>query len=756
MISKKITHSKIDFQEKSMPIYIHEKDKIYHLKTVNSSYVIKVQPQGQLSQLYWGPLLETDRLSQLARMYDRGYTEKAEDIDLGSMEDINPSECPCYGQGDFRPPMIEVRNTDGSSIVDFRFKSAEQIQGKPELPGLPALYAEKEEEAETLKIVLKDSLTQLELTLLYSIFHSFDAVIRSASITNLSDQNVRLERMMSSAVHIPETGLDMISLSGSWGRERHLYRQNLRSGSISIESTRGESSHQQSPFIALMESSANETQGSVYGFSLIYSGNFLAQAEVDQFDTTRVLMGINPFDFSWLLTPGESFQTPETVMVYSSSGLEGMSRSYHNLYRKHLARGFWRDRERPILANNWEATYFDFDADKIESIATTAGEAGIELFVLDDGWFGHRDSDNSSLGDWFVYKEKLPGGLKDLSERVQHQGLKFGLWFEPEMISPDSELYRENPDWCVHVPGRKRTEIRNQLVLDITRQEVRDYIVERVSSIIEENGISYVKWDMNRPLTEMGSAKLPAERQREFAHRYCLGMYDMMDRVTSRFPEILFESCSGGGARFDGGVMHYMPQAWTSDDMDPWERLKIQWSTSLVFPASMMGAHVCSSPNHSTGRETPLKTRAAVAMSGAFGYELDLTQFSTEELEEVKTQVAYFKEIRRLVQFGDFYRLRSPYESDDGSWMYVNQNRFEAFVMFTKVVNPPNPPVSRIPLRGLDSKADYRVVEGFQEGLKITRDSGEIYNGSLLMNAGLPVPRIHGQLQSMVWRLVKV
>lgn len=737
-----------------MGIRVDREKGIFHLQGESTSYILKVMPQGHLAHLYWGRSLEDQDLEYLLKHFDRDYRQDGENKDYTEKRDELPSEYPSYGMSDFRPPALELRNADGSSLVDLRFIESRVFPGKPGLEGLPAVYVESEDEAETLELTLADKQTGVEVVLLYTVFRHSDALARSARICNRGQEAVRLEGALSMGIDFRDSGYHIISLSGAWGRERRLNRQPLKAGSFLIESTRGESSHQQSPFLALAEPDCNETSGSVYAFSLVYSGNFLARAEVDPYSTTRVLMGINPFDFSWLLEPGEDFQTPEVVMVHSYTGLGDMSRNYHKLYRTRLARGLWRDKERPVLVNNWEATYFDFDADKIVSIAKAGKEAGAELFVLDDGWFGHRDSDNSSLGDWFVYKEKLPLGLEDLAKRVNEEGLRFGLWFEPEMVSPDSELYRNHPDWCIHVQGRKRTEIRNQLVLDISRKDVRDYVVNGLIKLIKSCPIAYIKWDMNRPLTEMGSAALPPERQRELAHRYCLGVYDMMERVCSAFPEILFESCSGGGARFDPGVMYYMPQAWTSDNMDPLERLKIQWSTSLVFPASMMGAHVCSSPNHSTGRETPLATRAAVAMSGAFGYEVDLSQFSAEEMEEVRVQVAFFKEIRSLVQFGDFYRLRSPYETREGSWMYVSPDKREVFVMYCKIRNQTNPPVSVLKLDGLDRQYRYRIVEGFREGLHPLQAKCEILGGDFLMKAGLAVPRIHGQLQTVVWRLI--
>lgn len=491
-----------------------------------------------------------------------------------------------------------------------------------------------------------------------------------------------------------------------------------------------------------MGDAADEHHGDVYGFSLVYSGNFLAQVEVDQFSTARLSMGINPFDFSWLLEPGESFQTPEVVMVHSSHGLGEMSRTFHRLYRSRLMRGAWRDKPRPILINNWEATYFQFTADKIERLAKAAAEVGIELFVLDDGWFGKRDDDTTSLGDWFVDKTKLPNGLADLAERVNRLGLSFGLWFEPEMISRDSELYRAHPDWCLHVPGYRRSEGRNQLVLDLTRPEVCDYIVKVVSDVLCSAPIHYVKWDMNRHMTEVGSAALPPDRQRETAHRYMLGLYRIMEEITSKFPHVLFESCSGGGGRFDPGILHFMPQTWTSDDTDAVERLKIQYGTSMVYPPIAMGCHVSSVPNHQTGRVTPLETRGDVAMFGNFGYELDLTSLSADELDAIRLQIEKYKGLRSLVQFGNFYRLRSPFAGDDAAWMYVSEDRGEAFVGYYRVLDRPGDRVRILRLAGLDSHRRYKIVE-----------TGWIHGGDELMHAGLTMPYLHGDFRSCTFRL---
>jgi len=497
--------------------------------------------------------------------------------------------------------------------------------------------------------------------------------------------------------------------------------------------------------MALLAKDATEDYGEVYGFSLVYSGSFLAQAEVDQYGIARVGIGLQPFNFQWLLEPGESFQAPEAVLVRSSQGLGGLSRTYHRLYRTRLCRGEFRDRKRPILINNWEATYFNFNADKIKEIAYAGKELGLELFVLDDGWFGKRDNDDSSLGDWVEDRRKLPEGLGKLGKDITAMGMEFGLWFEPEMVSPESDLYRKHPDWCLHVPGHKRSLARQQLVLDLSRKDVCDYIVESVSSVLSSAPITYVKWDMNRNMTEIGSALLPPERQRETGHRYILGLYDVMERIVSSFPHILFESCSGGGGRFDPGMLYYMPQTWTSDDTDAVERLKIQYGTSIVYPASSMGAHVSAVPNHQVHRSTPLETRGHVAMSGNFGYELDLTKLSEEEREDIRKQVTEYKELRMLIQYGDFYRLLSPFEGNETAWMFVSDDKKEAFATYFRVLAEPNPPLRRLRLKGLDPVKSYRL-----------QHNGEVYRGDELMYFGLSLPQREGDFRSLLFILKEI
>jgi alpha-galactosidase len=725
-----------------MGIVYNHATKTFHLQANDTSYVMQIVRSGYLAHLYWGKKIRNVNGSRKLKFLDRPFSPNPDPSDRTFSLDTLPQEYPTYGNTDFRTPAYQVQLENGSMISDLRYKTHRIYKGKPKLKGLPATYVEHEDEAETLEIVLQDRVIGLHVTLLYTVYERWNVITRSVRFDNNGFERIKLLRALSMNIDFPHADYEWLHLPGAWARERAVERRPLVSGTQSIESRRGASSHQHNPFIALLQKGANEDYGEVYGFSLVYSGNFLAQIEVDQFRTTRVSMGINPFDFTWLLEPGESFQTPEVVMVYSDKGLNGMSQTYHQLYRTRLARGVYRDRQRPILINNWEATYFNFNEEKILRLAKTAAELGIELFVLDDGWFGKRDNDRSSLGDWFVDKRKLPNGLAGLAANINNMGMRFGLWLEPEMVSVDSELYRKHPDWCLHVPNRPRSEGRNQLVLDYSRKEVCDYIIQVISDVLASAPISYVKWDMNRHMTEIGSAALPPERQRETVHRYMLGLYRVMEEITSRFPYILFESCSGGGGRFDPGMLYYMPQTWTSDNTDAVARLKIQYGTSLVYPISAMGAHVSAVPNHQVHRITSLEMRGHVAMSGNFGYELDLTKLSEEEKAIVKQQVAFYKDIRRLVQFGTFYRILSPFEGNETAWMFVSEDKSEAFVAYFRVLAEANAPLSFLRLKGLDPNKDYEII-----------GSGEVYGGDELMYAGLNVPRRRGDFISVIWRL---
>ncbi len=725
-----------------MSIQFHKAEQIFHLQSNHTSYAFQLV-KGFPAHVYWGRAIRGNQLARIIQYRERAsFSPNPFPSERMISLDTIPLEYPAYGSGDFRHPAYQIQLPNGTTITEALYRQHRIYSGKPKLEGLPATYVEQDAEADTLELELFDPIAELTILLTYTVFNEHDAITRSVRFINEGAQDLNILRALSLCVDFNHSEYDILHLSGAWTRERHIERRALASGMQAVESRRGSSSHQQNPFVALLSKGANEDHGDVFGFSLVYSGSFVAQAEVDQFRTTRVSMGINPFDFNWLLQPGTSFQTPEAVMVYSPNGLGQMSRTYHKLYRTRLCRGEFRDSTRPVLVNNWEATYFNFTADKIESIAKVGRELGIELFVLDDGWFGSRNSDNSSLGDWIVDIQKLPNGLEDLVQRVRNLNMQFGLWFEPEMISPDSELYRKHPDWCLHVPDYRRTEARQQLILDFSRADVCEAIYSMISNVLKSAPITYVKWDMNRNMTEIGSALLPAARQKETAHRYMLGLYSVLEKITNENPHILFESCSGGGGRFDPGMLYYMPQTWTSDNSDAVSRLKIQYGTSIVYPTSTIGAHVSAVPNHQVHRMTSLDMRAHVAMSGNFGYELDLTKFTEDEKEAVKDQIELYKEIRSLVQFGDFYRLLSPFEGEETAWMIVAEDKSEAMVAYFRVLAEPNDPLNRLKLKGLDPNRDYTIVE-----------DGNTYGGDHLMYAGLVIPELKGDFQSRIWRM---
>jgi alpha-galactosidase len=745
-----------------MGILYDKNNQIFHLQGKAVSYIFQVI-EGYLVHVYWGKkirhLLPTE---QGVDVIQWGNTSSNHPNRLGLVQvqercsfhsnpvqgkkqfslDTLAQEFPQYGTSDQRHPVYQAELNDGTRITELTYESHQIIKGKPTLNGLPSVYAEATDEAETLIVTLVDTYSGLRAHLSYTVFEHTDAITRSVRYENTSDKRIVLNKAGSASIDLATSHFELIALPGAHVRERHINRTKLAAGNHRLESRRGSSSHQMNPFAALVHPTTTEDHGDVYSFSLVYSGNFAIETEIEQFGMTRVTVGINSFDFAWHLDPKSDFQAPEVVFVYSPNGLGGMSRTYHDLYRTRLCRGVHRDAVRPILINNWEATYFNFNADKIESIAKAGAELGIELFVLDDGWFGSRNNDDSSLGDWVVDTQKLPNGLDDLANRITNLGMQFGLWFEPEMVSPNSDLYRQHPDWCLHVPGRRRTEARDQLILDLSRQDVVDYLFESISAILKAAPISYVKWDMNRNFTEAGSALLEPSRQKETAHRYMLGLYQLLERIVTAFPDILFESCSGGGGRFDPGMLYYMPQTWTSDNTDAVERLKIQYGTSLVYPLSTMGAHVSAVPNHQVDRITSLKMRGDVAMSGNFGYELDLTHFTEEEREIVKGQTADYKEIRELVQQGHFYRLLSPFEGNETAWMVVSQDRREAVVFYFRTLAQPNAPLQRLKLNGLNPDFDY-VFAGNDEPV----------GGDLLMQHGWAVPYLKGDFASVWFKL---
>lgn len=710
-----------------MSIIFHEKTSVFHLYNEEISYIMMVLKNGHMGQLYFGKRIhDREDFSYLCENYCRAMGSYIFEGEKSLSLEHTKLEYGVYGNTDYRQPAVEVLQNNGSRISDFKYKSFSVVPGKPKLPGLPATYTEEDGEAETLFITLKDSVTGLLLKLSYTIFEKGGIIARNACFENEGEESLHLTTAMSLCMDLPDYDYEWIQFSGAWSRERHEKVRKLEQGIQSVGSRRGHSSHEHNPFVILKRPTADEFQGEAMGFSLVYSGNFLAQAEVDTHGSTRMLMGIHPDGFDWKLEKGESFQTPEAVMVYTDKGLNYLSQTFHKLYQRRLARGYWRDKARPILINNWEATYFDFTEERIVEIAKKAKECGVELFVLDDGWFGQRSSDRAGLGDWVANRERLPQGIEGLAERINNLGMKFGLWFEPEMVNKDSDLYRAHPDWILQTPGRTNSHGRFQHVLDFSRKEVVDAIYEMMHKILGNAKISYVKWDMNRSITECFSAALPADRQGEVFHRYILGVYDLYERLTSEFPEVLFESCASGGARFDPGILYYAPQGWTSDDTDAVERLKIQYGTSYCYPVSSMGSHVSVSPNHQLNRETPLYTRANVAYFGTFGYELDLNKLTEEEQEEVKKQIAFMKEYRELFQFGTFYRLSSPFEKNVTAWMSVSEDKKTAIVGWYRVLNPVNDSYTRLKLCGLIEDAEY-TIEG----------NNRSFFGDELMNLGL-------------------
>lgn len=712
-----------------MAIIFHESSKTFHLYNDSVSYLITILKNGQLGQLYFGERIhDREEFGYLLELRHRPMAPCVFEGDLVfSMEHLK-QEYPSYGAGDMRCPAFTIAQENGSRISEFTYTGYRILKGKPGLPGLPATYTEQPGEAETLELDLEDQLTGTKMTLRYSIFKDFAAVTRNVRFEQYGDMAVSLERAMSLSLDLPDKEYEMIELTGAWSRERHVKTRRLEHGIQAVYSMRGCSSANYNPFLALKRPETTENSGEVLGFSLVYSGNFLAQAEVDTYDVTRVTLGIHPENFSWPLKKGDSFETPEAVLVYGKHGLNDMSQTFHSLYRTRLARGIWRDQARPILINNWEATYFDFNEEKILEIAKTSKDLGIELFVLDDGWFGKRDSDTSSLGDWYVNKKKLPDGISGLGRKVEALGMKFGLWIEPEMVNKDSDLYRAHPDWMLSTPGRRTSHGRNQYVLDFSREEVVDGIYGQLQKIFADGSVSYVKWDMNRSMTEVYSRTADPGEQGMVMHKYILGVYRLYERLIERFPNILFESCASGGSRFDPGMLYYAPQCWASDDTDAVERLKIQYGTSFVYPVSSMGAHVSAVPNHQLLRYTPLNTRANVACFGTFGYELDITKLSEKEKEEIKAQTSFMKEYRSLIQQGTFYRLRSPFEGNVTSWMVVSQDQKQALVGYYRVLQQVNDAYHRIRLQGLNEEFKYHV----------SILNGDFY-GDELMRAGLVV-----------------
>lgn len=757
---------------------INIKNQIFTLHTKNSTYQMKVDEQNMLIHTYYGNRTDDTDCSYLIRMADRGFSGNIPGTDRERVYSLDflPQEFPVYGDGDYRVDCLKADLGSGVQDGMFFFDSYQVREGKYNIPGLPAFFSSEKSEGETLEIVLKDAVEEVYVHLLYGVFEELDIITRAAVVENRTEGDIQISRIMSACLDLGMGKYDLIHFYGKHAGERQMERNSLPHGITELRSTRGTSSHQHNPFVILADKDTTESTGECYSASFLYSGGFHAQAEVDQFNQTRLVIGIDDYDFSWKLKKGESFSTPEVCLTYSADGFSKLSQTLHQAIVSNLIRSCWKDRVRPILVNNWEATYFDFNEEKILTIAKKAKEAGVELFVLDDGWFGARNDDYRGLGDWYVNLEKLPDGISGLSKKVEELGLKFGLWVELEMVNKDSDLYRAHPDWIISAPNRFESHARHQNVLDFSRNEVVDYIYEMIAKVIRESSISYIKWDMNRYMSEPYSKGSAPCEQGKVMHKYILGVYDLYTRLTTEFPHILFESCASGGARFDPAMLYFAPQTWCSDDTDASERTKIQYGTSYVYPIVSMGSHVSAVPNHQMHRITPIETRANVAYFGTFGYELDLNLLSDAEIETVKKQIAFMKEHRELIQMdGDFYRLLSPFEGNETAWMVVSSDKTQAVAAFYQRLNKVNASWLRLKLDGLDANTKYevscdmapvtsydaKIAEAY--GHKTEEDSVKTYQayGDELMSAGIPIDREElnkkgGDFASLLYTLKKV
>lgn len=727
-------------------INFDEKNKVFHLHNNQISYLLSIEDGNTLAHLYFGKAIREYHGGLRYPRLDRGFSGNLPgSLDRTFSKDSLPQEYSCAGEMDFRTPATIVRQKDGSNATFLTYESYKIVQGKPNLEGLPHSWVKNKEEAATLIITLKDKYGDLKFDLLYTIYRDRPIIVRSVKVRNTGKDTLNLEKVSSMQMDFVDRNFDMITLPGAHAHERHMQRTRVNQGIHVYSSIRGTSSHQMNPFVALVDKDTTEFAGDAYGFAFVYSGNHKFEIEKDPYSQTRVVIGINDYNFNWELQAKDSFQTPEVIMAYSDNGLNKMSQAFHSLIHDRIIRSKYKDQVRPILVNNWEATYFDFTEEKLKPIVDDAKDMGIEMFVLDDGWFGHRDDDNSSLGDWAVFKKKFPNGLDHFADYVHQQGLKFGLWFEPEMISVDSNLYKKHPDYLMHVPGRKPSPARNQYVLDLGREEVRNNIFEQMKKILDSGKIDYIKWDMNRHLSDVYEADLPANRQGEVYHRYVLGLYDLLEKIVDRYPDLLIEGCSGGGGRFDAGMAYYNPQIWASDDSDAIDRLSIQYGTSLVYPQSMMTSHVSVSPNEQNGRITPFKTRGIVAMWGDLGYELDLTKMNEKDRQSVKEQVKEYKKIRKVTQYGTFYRLKNAQNSNQCAWETVSRDKNEVVLSVVKVMASAQPDFTKPKLVGLDPNKPYE-----------DQASHKVYGGDELMNLGIYDPIEHGDFKAYMYHFKAV
>ena len=728
-----------------MGIIYCEKDRTFTLQTKNTTYQMQVDRYGFLLHLYYGKKTDTC-MDYLLTYYDRGFSGNPYDAgeDRTYSMDTLPQEFPCYGNGDFRSTAFAVENADGSMSCDLRYKSHKIFDGKYNLEGLPAVYA-SEEEVQTLEILMEDPVTGVKVVLLYGVLPAQDIITRSVCVKNESSGKIFLNKIESASLDFLYGDYELLTFYGRHAMERNVQRVPVVHGTQKIGSVRGTSSHQYNPMMILAEKETTEDKGNCYAMSFVYSGCFQGEVLKDQLNQTRMMLGLQEEAFRYPLEAGEMFQAPEVILSYSSEGMNRLSQNLHHCIRQHICRGKYKEEIRPILINSWEAAYFDFTGDTIYELAKAAKEVNIDMLVMDDGWFGKRDDDNSGLGDWFVNEKKLGGTLGNLIKRINDLGVKFGIWIEPEMVSEDSDLYRKHPDWALTVPGRNPVRSRNQLVLDFSRKEVVDEIYDQICKVLDQGNIEYVKWDMNRSLMDVYSSV--TRDQGRVLHDYVLGLYDFLERLVQRYPNLLIEGCSGGGGRFDAGMMYYTPQIWCSDNTDAIDRLRIQYGTSFSYPVSVVGSHVSAVPNHQTGRKTPLHTRGVVAMSGTFGYELNLMKLSEEEKQEIREQIAEYKSYAPIIQNGLYYRLSDPTTEEICAWEFVHTDEKEQSKVLLNIVMQVihgNMTVNYVKLQGLEETAVYREEK-----------SGKRYTGAALMYGGMPLPIEPGEYQAYQYCFVK-
>ena len=719
-----------------MGIVYSKADRTFTIQTKNTTYQMQVDPYGFLLHLYYGKKTDGSCMDYLLTYYDRGFSGNPFDAgdDRTYSMDVLPQEYPSYGTGDYRSTALIIENADGSTACDLRYRSHHIFNGKYKIPGLPAVYA-AETESQTLEIVMEDAVTGVEVTLQYGVLPDYDVITRSEKIVYRGEGKICIRKAQSACLDFVQGKYDLLTFYGRHAMERTMQREPVAHGSHVIGSVRGTSSHQYNPMMILADEHTTDQYGNCYAMSFVYSGNFKGETLKDQFGQTRALMGLQDEMFSYPLAEGEIFYTPEVLLTFSGSGMNLLSQNLHRCIRQHICRGKYKESVRPVLVNSWEAAYFDFDGDTLYELAKEAKNAGIDMLVLDDGWFGKRDDDNSGLGDWFVNEKKLGGTLGDLIKKINDLGVKFGIWVEPEMISEDSNLYREHPDWALTIPGRNPVHARNQLVLDFSRKEVVDHIFDQICKVLDQGNIEYVKWDMNRSLMDVFSRG--TEDQGRVMYDYVLGLYDFLERIVTRYPDLLIEGCSGGGGRFDAGMMYYTPQIWCSDNTDALDRLQIQYGTSFGYPVSAVGSHVSAVPNHQTGRITSLHTRGVVAMAGTFGYELNLGKLSEEEKQEIRLQVEEYRKFAPLIQTGLYYRLSDPAREEYAAWAFVSEDQKEVLLNVVLQEIHGNMTVNYVKLQGLKCSAIYRDTE-----------TGKSYNGAALMEAGIPMPVEMGEFKA--------